>query len=373
MSQRTSTYTNTLLDAGSNPIVGQTIYATLIVPGGGNPIDGAGDVVARKVLAAVTDSSGVYTFTLDYPGDLTTTNCTFQFNELGTLTLAPIGYSYSSSYTVSSWYGAAPASGTIEMQVTLEDASETAVTNRNARVYLSQNGVDTVSGVIYSTSVPIKVPFDGSGVATFYLTPTANINPSGTYYRLVIDNEPTVFTFTVPATGGPYEITAYLTAAATALSVQLSPTNILHDTGLSAPPSGAPFSSPTTLAQDLENLQYTATKDATTSHTGVVEIDAAPVSGHPIAVTVVSKGAANGVASLDATTHIPIAQVPLLDPAQVGAADQAIVSDGQEAFWAKLTGIAMFADPTTGNNQLVGRASTASVTSLVIGFIGDDR
>ena len=316
MATRSFTLTNQLVAVTNTPLVGLTITATLIVPGSVAAIDTDSKGVVPDTVSVVTDNTGTYSFQLLYPGDITPYGCVYEIVEGSNTILSPVGFSYSSSISTWSWYGGGGASGTLQMTLKLVLGNDNPVSGRYVHVTPQTNTIAPDSSDL-SVSKSIDTLLDGTGLATFYLWPSSVLSPT-TLYSAWIDGESTRFSFTVPAspTGyqgayasgtayyvhdgtayqGPYvagktapdvvlygglyyvctanttghvptntsywspwggePITWHLQPFGSNAALNFLPSQIAHDSGLSAPPSGAPYSSPTTLANDLENLQY---------------------------------------------------------------------------------------------------------------------
>lgn len=375
MSQRTFDLVGgPFADVGGNLLTGQNVVVTLGTLGGVNAEDGSGKtLISKRTVTGTTDGSGNLSITLEFPGDFTSPlHCWYTVNLFNKVITSPIDFSYASSIDVETWDGAPPAAGTLPVYTTLETADEAGVANTGAHVYLNVNGIGT-NNVIYSANRPVNSTSDGSGKLIWNLTPNANINPSASTYRLTMDGEPSTFTFTVPTTptgyqgaydgGTTYHVNAgtklspsdvvlesgvlyqaiadttghtppnatywivwpgeplawHLTQASGPATVQISADNVLHDADLNPPPPGAPNQSPVSIADDIGNLAYLFDDSVT----------------------------------------------------GVGAVDEALLSTNKGPAWGKLTGIASFVDPTAAVGDILYRNPT-SVTSLVIGFMGDD-
>lgn len=177
----------------------------------------------------------------------------------------------------------------------------------------------TPGGAGYTASGDIleayTVRTDATGHWSATLTPNSQITPANTYYQAIEGSA--VSDFTVPDTGGPYNlseriVTSPPTPAApgiTGVEVAANGTvagsqpevNLIAGTGMIL----SAVDNPTSGRVDV-TLESTggAPVSSVNGQTGAVVLTAADVNAVPTS----AEGAANGVATLDASSHIPAAQ-----------------------------------------------------------------
>jgi hypothetical protein len=161
------------------------------------------------------------------------------------------------------------------------------------------------------------VTTDATGAWSANLTPNSAITPANTYYS--VNEDGAVSIITVPATGGPYNLSQLLatpppTPAApgiTGIAIAANGTvdgnrpgiNLVAGTGIAVTAAD----DPTTNSVDVTITATGGGGGGVTSvngHTGVVTLAASDVSAIPAS----AEGAANGVATLDASGHLTAAQ-----------------------------------------------------------------
>lgn len=315
MSARTFSLSNTLLDATGSPVVGRSITVSLIVPGSAPAIDIDSKAVVPDTVSATTDSTGHYSLTLLYPGDISPAGCVYSIDEAGTTVLSPVSWSYVSTISTWQWYAGGGPAGTLPCRLNVVLGNDAPVSGRYAHVYPQQNTVAPDSTVL-SVFSSVDVLLDGTGRALFYLWPSTSLSPNTLYY-LKIDGETTRFSFSVPVNPTGYQgaysnATTYhvhdgtnyqgpLTPSLTPPDVVLyngvwyqciadttgnlptnttywtpwiaepilwhvqafgvtqavpAPSTSIGHTSSVVPVAGAPVSSPATLADDLSNMAY---------------------------------------------------------------------------------------------------------------------
>lgn len=319
MAARTFTFGATVLDITDTAVIGLGIPITLLVPGNVPAVDSdSKTVLPDTITGVVTDSNGTYTTPLIYPGDISPPGCVYQIQEGSRTILSPVTWDYVSSVASWQWYAGGGAVGTLACFIRLVLGNDSPVSGRFAHVAPQQNTIAPDSSDL-SVGTPLDALLDGTGTARFFLWPSSVLDPT-TLYTCRIDGETTRFSFSVPATPtgyqgayasgtaylvhdgsayqGPYtpllnppdvvfynnlyyvaiadttghvptnttywapwlgeNITWHLQPFGASQSVVTLPSSIAHDSGLPTPIAGAPWPSPTTLAQDLENLAFQA-------------------------------------------------------------------------------------------------------------------
>ena len=262
MSTRTLTLTNTLHNLDGSAAANVPISVYLLTPDGIPVCDLEGHVLFSGAQlggeSATTDSTGAYSETVVYVGDLRTpaggaVSCQLVVQEGSQITVSPAGFAYAANIAVSSWYGAPSGADTVTT-MTLDARTVALLGLQGAQV-----GIDitasaiTPSGAIVIAGEPVQATTDATGHLSVALVPSASLNPSTTAYMLSLPDG-SIWYFTVPLTG-PAAIDAHLTIVAPPGSVVIDAAGIRHDTAV-APVTGEPVATPATLHDDLLNLVY---------------------------------------------------------------------------------------------------------------------
>lgn len=207
MSTRTHVLTNTLLNLDTTPRVGVPISVYLLTPSELPVTDLEGGVLFNGQQfgeTTVTNSSGVYSETAVYTGDLLdgsgnplTTPCQLVVVEGGVPTLSPLTYAYASSITVSTWYPiAVSAAGMLPMLVDLRLVSNAARQGASLQLGISQTAI-APNGTTLDASQSVPVVTDSGGDGVIPLWPTSLLNPTTTAYSIRFPDG-TIWYFTAP-------------------------------------------------------------------------------------------------------------------------------------------------------------------------------
>jgi hypothetical protein len=196
---------------GVTPQVGEQEYVYLQTPGGFPVTDLAGRVYFNGQpwgQSPVTNSSGVWTSTDVYPGDLRdgsgnalASPAQLVIVEGGSqTTLSPPGFAYAASITVSTWYPTATGSTAGKIKMVIDLALLDTTPDVGALVsYSISSTANTPGGTTYRGGVPIPEASNINGISAISLDPSSTLNPTTTAYLAQFnDATGTVWKFLAP-------------------------------------------------------------------------------------------------------------------------------------------------------------------------------
>ena len=304
MADRTTPIANTLLNADATPNAGLPVSVQLLVPGNVAAQDATLQVIGTTPLPFVTNAAGTWAGAVIPPGDLTPAGCRYQVTEGARVTISP-SFAYTpATIVVATWYASPPSSGLILMYLTELEANALANPGATFSAAISQDAVWTggagTGQVIGAGAPPVQLQTNSSGTWQAYFPPSSQLNPSTTFYSIVLDSgislaftAPTAYTgdqgaynagttyatnavvqvvgvpytslaggnvghapASSPAFWSPYQgesITGRLTTAVASGQIALGTAGIAHSANV---PSlvDDPIASPATLDDDLRNL-----------------------------------------------------------------------------------------------------------------------
>jgi hypothetical protein len=199
MSTRTLTLTNTLHNVDNSAAVGVAVGVYLLVPAGVPAVNLESDVLfsgSQFGESTTTNASGVWSATVVYPGDLVPTGCQLVVVEGTNITVSPIGFSYASSITVSSWYPSGSTTGTLPMLLDVHTVANAADQGIVIRFGITATAVDPNSNAI-NAGATVPITTDSTGKVTLNLFPSSQLNPANTAYFVAFPDG-SIWYFTCP-------------------------------------------------------------------------------------------------------------------------------------------------------------------------------
>lgn len=215
---------------------------------------------ATLANATVGLQVGGWRLSLNAPGDITPAGC-FYLVVVDGIPNYTTAFSYSAtpvqlSTIISSASFAAPSVVMTILVATIQgpfDAGDIAT------VRLSTDSVSTISGELFTANVPFQGFVAADGTLSFALPRNDQLTPSGSFYTLQVGKKGTPITFLAPAGGG--DIWVHRTGITTPGDISYDQTSL---TSTLTPQVDDPVTSPTTLADDISNLDERTKKNART-------------------------------------------------------------------------------------------------------------